>query len=509
MDTTKSQARIVNLLLIVVIISAMLAGKAKAANSTFQRATDSAVTAQSLRTANPKPVAPSITVEPVSQTVNVGQSATFSVTNTGTVPFSYQWRKNGAAIRGATSSSYTSPATSASNNGSLFTVKVSNSRGSVTSNAAALLVDALAPVVPVAPVAPAIASQPIGQTVNVGQSAAFSVSATGAAPLSYQWNKNSAAINGATSSSYSTPATAITDNAAQFTVMVSDSVGTVTSSAAVLTVNAIAPAITAQPTGETVNVGQSATFSVADTGTAPINYQWKRNGTAIAGATSSSYTTPAVATTDNASQFTVGVSNSAGTATSNAAVLTVNSPTLILNASATSLSFGSVTVSTASVQTVTLTNAGTGNVTISSISVSGSGFNASGVSSGTIIAPGQSAILNATFDPANSGGTAGSITVASNATSGAKMISLAGTGMAPVTHSAMLSWSPSTSSVVSYNVYVSMVSGSAYTMVANASTPSYTDGNLQASQTRYYVVTAVDSNHNESAYSNQVVAIIP
>jgi len=73
----------------------------------------------------------------------------------------------------------------------------------------------------------------------------------------------------------------------------------------------------------------------------------------------------------------------------------------------------------------------------------------------------------------------------------------------------MLSWTPSTSSVVSYNVYVSMVSGSSYTVVANASTPSYTDGNLQPSQTRYYVVTAVDSNNNESAYSNQVAAIIP
>jgi beta-galactosidase len=248
---------------------------------------------------------------------------------------------------------------------------------------------------------------------------------------------------------------------------------------------------------------------VADTGTAPLTYQWKKNGSAIAGATSSSYTTPPAATADNASQFTVGVSNSAGTATSNAAALTVNAPTAILNASVTSLSFGSVTVSTNSVQTVTFTNAGTGNVTISSVSVSGPGFNASGLSSGTIIAPGQSATLNATFDPASSGSATGSIDVASNATSGNAVISLAGTGTLPVTHSAMLSWTPSTSSVVGYNVYVSMVSGSSYTMVANVATPSYTDGNLQASQTRYYVVTAVDSNNNESAYSNEAVANIP
>ena len=305
MDTaknySKNQARIVNGLLILALASAMFAGTAKATNSTFQSGTESAVIAESLRTA--RPVAPSITMEPVSQTVNVGQSASFVVATTGTAPMTYQWRKNGAVIRGATSSSYTTPATSSSNNGSLFTVKISNSRGSASSSAAALTVDALAPVV-----APAITTEPIGQTVNVGQSAMFSVGATGTAPLSYQWNKNGAAISGATSSSYTTPAAATTDNASQFTVVVSNSAGTATSSAAVLTVNAIAPAITTQPIGQTVNVGQSAAFSVAATGTAPLSYQWKKNGTAIAGATSSSYTTPAAATTDNASQFTVVVS---------------------------------------------------------------------------------------------------------------------------------------------------------------------------------------------------------
>ncbi len=61
-------------------------------------------------TVNPAPVAPSITTQPASQTVTAGQTATFSVTATGTAPLSYQWQKNGAAISGATSSSYTTPA---------------------------------------------------------------------------------------------------------------------------------------------------------------------------------------------------------------------------------------------------------------------------------------------------------------------------------------------------------------------------------------------------------------
>jgi fibronectin type 3 domain-containing protein len=89
------------------------------------------------------------------------------------------------------------------------------------------------------------------------------------------------------------------------------------------------------------------------------------------------------------------------------------------------------------------------------------------------------------------------------------VISVSGTGAAPVAHSVMLSWSPSTSSVIGYNVYVSTVSGSGYTLLGNVNTPSYTDGDLQASQTRYYVVTAVNSDNVESTYSNQATAIIP
>lgn len=84
------------------------------------------------------------------------------------------------------------------------------------------------------------------------------------------------------------------------------------------------PSITAQPSNQTVTVGQTATFSITATGSATLSYQWQKGTTAIAGATSSSYTTPATTTADNGSQFTVAVSNSAGSVTSNAATLTVN-----------------------------------------------------------------------------------------------------------------------------------------------------------------------------------------
>ena len=291
--------------------------------STFRVAVSNPVgtitSAAATLTVNAAAVAPSITSQPASQTVTAGQTASFKVTATGTAPLSYQWRKNGAAIGGATSSSYTAPATTNSDNAAQFTVVVSNAAGTVTSSAATLTVNA-------APVAPSIITQPISQTVTAGQTVSFSVTATGTAPLSYQWRKNAVAISGAISSSYTTPATTSSDNGAQFTVVVSNTAGSVTSSAATLTVNAApaAPSITTQPAGQTVTAGQTATFNVAATGTAPLNYQWRKSGVAISGATSSTYTTLATTTSDNGAQFTVVVSNTVGSVTSNAATLTVN-----------------------------------------------------------------------------------------------------------------------------------------------------------------------------------------
>ena len=91
----------------------------------------------------PPPVStPSITTQPANQTVNVGQTATFSVTANGTAPLSYQWQKGGVAISGATSASYTTPATQLSDSGTTFTVTVTNAAGSVPSNAATLTVTA-------------------------------------------------------------------------------------------------------------------------------------------------------------------------------------------------------------------------------------------------------------------------------------------------------------------------------------------------------------------------------
>jgi hypothetical protein len=360
--------------------------------------------------------------------------------------------------------------------------------------------------------APSITAQPASQTVAAGQTAAFSVTSSGAAPLSYQWSKNGAAISGATSSAYTTPPVTASDSGSQFSVVVSNSAGSVTSNVSTLTVKAaaVAPSITTQPASQTVIAGQTATFSVTSSGAAPLSYQWSKNGAAISGATSSAYTTPSVAASDSGSQFRVVVSNSAGNVTSNVAILTVSGAGQ-LTASPAKLSYGNVTVGSINTLPVTLTNSGNSSVSISNVTLSGAALTVSGVSSGLILSAGNSATLNVTFAPTAAQTLNGSVTISSNATDSAMTIALTGTAVQQVTHSVTLSLTPNSSNVAGYNVYKSSTSNGPYTKVNSplVTSTTYTDTAVVASQTYFYVGTAVDSAGNETAYSNQVSATIP
>lgn len=170
-----------------------------------------------------------ITVQPADQTVTAGQTVRFSVTVTGNTPFHYQWRKNGTDIPGATKGVYNTPATTTSDNGSVYSVFITNPVGSVTSNNATLTV------LPVGN-PPSITTEPADRTVAAGKTAKFSVIASGSDPLAYQWRKNGADITGATSASYVTPATTLADSGSVFSVVVSNSLGSITSNGATLTV---------------------------------------------------------------------------------------------------------------------------------------------------------------------------------------------------------------------------------------------------------------------------------
>ena len=181
-------------------------------------------------------------------------------------------------------------------------------------------------------VAPMIAAQPTNQTVTAGQTATFTVAATGTAPLSYQWQNaaTQANIAGATSASYSIPNTTAAQSGLTLRVVVSNGVNPpATSLTVTLTVNAVAvaPSITTQPMNQTVTAGQTAMFTVVAAGSAPLSYQWQKGTTNIAGApNSASYTTPVTTIADSGSTFRVIVSNGVNPpATSNSATLTVNS----------------------------------------------------------------------------------------------------------------------------------------------------------------------------------------
>jgi endonuclease/exonuclease/phosphatase family metal-dependent hydrolase len=169
--------------------------------------------------------------------------------------------------------------------------------------------------------APAITAQPQNRIVSPGSNVTFTVTASGTAPLAYQWLFNNTNISGATTNSY-TLANAQFTNAGNYSVVITNLAGSVTSSNAVLTVTNLPPAITAQPQSQTVTAGSSASFTVTATGTAPLSYQWLLGGTNISGANTNAYTRSNVQTND-AGNYSVVVTNIAGSVTSSVATLTV------------------------------------------------------------------------------------------------------------------------------------------------------------------------------------------
>ena len=179
------------------------------------------------------------------------------------------------------------------------------------------------------PTNPSITMNPSNLTVTQGQPATFNVSASGSAPLNYQWQRNMVNISGANSPSYTIASTILADNGAKFRCVVSNTISTATSSEATLTVTA-PPGITSQPGNQTVAQGQPASFTVGASGSAPLNYQWQRNMVNVPGANSPGYMIAATVFADNGAKFRCVVSNSFGSATSNEATLTVQQPPPII-----------------------------------------------------------------------------------------------------------------------------------------------------------------------------------
>jgi uncharacterized delta-60 repeat protein len=259
---------------------------------------------------------PAITTQPQPQTVVVGQPASFAVAVGGDGPCSFQWRANGVSIPGANAATFTI-ASSQTTDRANYSVVVTCPFGTVTSQDASLTVNE----------PPIIVVHPQTQTVPLGQTVAFSVTATGTPTLVYQWRRNGLNIPGAVQTSLVVPSVT-TNDVALYDVVVSNPFGTVTSTNATIILN-FPPTIIGQPQPVTQPVGTVATFTVQHGGNGPCTYQWRRNGVNIPGAISQTLTLNSIQLSDQAS-YSVVVTCPFGTVTSNGAQLTVTEPPRIV-----------------------------------------------------------------------------------------------------------------------------------------------------------------------------------
>ena len=256
---------------------------------------------------------PVIVVQPTSLTLAPGSMTTLSVIANNAAQ--YKWYHNGTLVE--TDSRYLTLYGNASAGGSYYVI-VSNAHGSVTS---ATVTVTVAPAV----IAPFITAQPQEVSVLTGATPSFAVQAQGDS-LTYQWLRNGVEIASAQGPKLMLGPVSALDDGALFSVRIKNGAGTLVSSNAVLhvTAEAVAPAISVQPASTSVAVGQSGTFAVVATGTAPFTYQWLRNASAIADATAATYQTPATTLADNGASYTVRITNAKGTVLSAAATLTVS-----------------------------------------------------------------------------------------------------------------------------------------------------------------------------------------
>ncbi len=260
---------------------------------------------------------PSITIQPAAQTAAVGGSATFSVTASGDATLTYQWSRDDVALPSAQSATLTLSSLTAADAGNYFVI-VKNSLGSASSVAVSLTITGLPP---------AIVTSPTARTVTAGSSATFAVVASGSPTLTYQWRKAGVALTGNTTAT--TAALTLTNaqaaDAANYDVVITNSVGSVTSAAAALTVTPAAPSVTSALTTQISAPGATATLTVVASGTAPLTYQWRKAGVALTANTSATTATLSIpgATTADSGSYDLVITNALGSTTSAAITLNI------------------------------------------------------------------------------------------------------------------------------------------------------------------------------------------
>jgi hypothetical protein len=296
--------------------------------------------------------APVITLQPVNQTVVAGATASFTAAASGNPTPTVQWQLSTdggvtfSDISGATADTYSFTA-AASENGNEYRAVFTNSYGSATSAAATLTVNT----------APVVTTNPSDQTVAAGDTATFTAAASGQPAPTVQWQVSTdggttfSNISGATADTYSFTATA-DENGDEYCAVFTNGLGSATTSAATLTVNT-GPVVTTNPSDQTVNAGQTATFTAAASGQPAPTVQWQvsTDGGAtfsdISGATADTYSFTAAAD-QNGDEYCAVFTNSVGSATSSAATMTVDSaPVVTTNPSDQTVAAGNTATFTA------------------------------------------------------------------------------------------------------------------------------------------------------------------
>jgi len=361
--------------------------------------------------------APTIATQPVSADVTVGQTAVFSVAVTGSAPFSYQWQKNGTAVSGATSSTYTTPPTTAADNRALFTVVVSNSAGSATSNTATLNVSGAAAV--------ALSLSPNSATVSAGATQPFTPTVTGSSNTSVTWTLSGAGCSGAACGTisagglYTAPASVPSPATLSVTV-ISVADPTKSASASVTLVAAAAVLLSISPTSASVAANSTDSFTATLTGTTNTGVAWSLTGAGCSGASCGSlatssltavYTAPLVP--PSPPSVTVVLTSMADPSKTASAIVT------ILSAVVVTVTPASTSVVTGSAQQFNASVVGTLNTAVT-WSVEGTGC--SGAACGTITGTGLYTAPSAVPSPASVTVTATSSTSPSKTSSSSVLI---------------------------------------------------------------------------------------
>jgi hypothetical protein len=280
----------------------------------------------------------------------------------------------------------------------------------------------------------------------------------------------------------------------------------------------------------TLNTAATQSLTLTSTGTAPVTV----NSASITGGFTIIQTFPVVLNPSQSLTLQVQFApTTAGALTGQLAInstSTTGSPAVValsgtgtapsapqttpqLTVSATSLSFGSVTLNTPTTQSLTLTSTGTSPVTVNSATLTGTGFNLS-QSFPVVLNPSQTLTLQVQFDPTTAGNFSGQLTISSNSTTGSTVqVALTGAGTAPVAHEVDLSWNAPASSpdpVLGYNIYRATGSGALVLITSSPDlTLAFADKNVTSGASYSYLAKSVDASGVESTPSNQVTVTIP